>query len=65
MNKFMTSGGINAEPFWKSRRVWGAALSLVAAILLVAFPNAWEYLAPILVVIAGALGLTSWTLPKK
>jgi hypothetical protein len=60
-----TKSGIGKEPLWMSRRVWGAALSLLAVISLVVLPERAELFAGIFSVVAGGLGLTSWIMPKN
>lgn len=58
------TSGLGAEPFYKSRRVWAAILSLLAVILTVWRPEYSGVAAPVFTAIAGFLGLSSWTWPK-
>ena len=56
--------GAGTEPVWQSRRVWGAALSLLAVIGIVLAPEQYEFITAICAAAAGALGITSWVKPK-
>lgn len=56
---------IKFEKPWKSRRVWGAALSLLATAAVVALPEFSEVWIAIATAMAGVLGLSSWTFPKS
>lgn len=60
----ITNGGIGNEPIWKSRRLWGAVLSAIAAGLVAFSPDKYQVVASIAGFIAAALGIVSWTMPK-
>jgi len=57
----VNDGGIGNEPFYKSRRLWGALMCAVAAgAVYLGYPEVGE----ILIVIAGIFGITSWAKPS-
>lgn len=56
--------GVGTEPFWKSRRVWAAALTLLATIGIVVAPDQYELVVGAAGLIASGLGITSWVKPK-
>jgi len=58
-------GGKGNEPFWKSRRVMAAMLSLLTLVAITAKPEAYEIVSMIATAIATCFGLTSWIMPKK
>lgn len=53
------------EPFYKSRRIWAAGLTLVATAILVLAPEHSAMIESVALIIASILGLGSWTMPKK
>lgn len=53
------------EKWYQSRRVWAAALTAVATILVIAMPENIELLTAVFGAGATVLGLSSWTFPKK
>lgn len=54
------------ENFWESRRVWAAALTLLATIGAVLIPEQVDQiLIPAFGIIASLLGLGSWGFPKE
>jgi hypothetical protein len=55
----------NKEKVWQSRRVWASALTLLVTIGMVALPDQSELIVMGAGLLASALGITSWTFPKK
>ena len=53
------------EPFYKSRRIWAAGLTLVTTIVITIAPEQYEVMKPIVLLVASILGLRSFTFPKK
>jgi hypothetical protein len=53
------------EKIWQSRRIWASALTLVVTIGMVALPDNTELVIMLGGFIASALGISSWTYPKK
>jgi len=53
------------EKFYTSRRVWGAALALLATIGVVVLPDQYDLIIAASTVIASTLGITSFVSPKK
>lgn len=53
------------EKWYKSRRVWAAALSLAATVGIVTFPDQYEIIVGACTVIASVLGIQSFRKPKK
>jgi hypothetical protein len=56
--------GMGTEKFYESRRVWAAALTLLATIAVVLMPEQYELVISVGTLAATALGLTSWIKPK-
>ena len=56
---------INKEKFWQSRRVWASALTLIVSIGVIILPDQTETLIMMGGLVASALGISSWTLPKN
>ena len=57
--------GMGTEPFYMSRRVWAAALTLLATVGIVYAPEQYELIVGACALIASGLGLSSWVKPKK
>lgn len=53
------------EPIYKSRRLWSVALTLIATVAIIAFPDNYEIIKPIGLTVASMLGIGSWVFPKK
>ena len=53
------------EPFYKSRRIWAASLTMLATVVLVMAPEHSAMIESIALIIASILGLGSWTMPKE
>lgn len=63
--KKVSTGGLGNEPWYKSRRIWASALSLIATIAVVIFPESFDIVIAIGTALAGTLGITSWVKPTK
>lgn len=53
------------EPFWKSRRIWGAILTAITAIYVIIMPEHYDLAVMLGAGVASALGITSFIKPKK
>ena len=53
------------EPFWMSRRIWGAILTAGVAIYVVISPEQYDIAIVVGTALASVLGITSFVKPKK
>jgi len=58
-------GGKGNEPWYMSRRIWSAILTLLITVGVTIFPESYELILQIGGVLASTLGITSWVVPKK
>jgi len=58
-------GGIGNEKWWKSRRLYGAALSVIVALGVFLAPDQYDTIIGLGAMIATGCGITSWVKPKK
>jgi len=63
--KQILNTGKGNEPFWKSRRIWGAVLSGVVLTAILIAPEQYDLIIAGASGVAGILGLTSWVKPIK
>ena len=63
--KEILTTGMGNEPFWKSRRIWGAILSGVVLTAILIVPDQYDLIIAGASGIAGILGITSWAKPTK
>ena len=61
----MQYGGKGNEPWYKSRRVWAAALSIGALVGVLVAPDQYDNIVMLGNIVAGYLGITSWRKPQK
>lgn len=59
------TGGKGNEPWYMSRRIWGAVLSAAVAVYVALVPEQMDLAIMVGGSIASALGISSWVKPKK
>ena len=53
------------EELYKSRRIWGATLTLMVLLLIGLYPGQYQIINTVALCASSILGLHSWSMPKK